>query len=546
MPLSSPMGSVLAFNGEIYSGLPEASPDLSDSEVLLRQLDGAESEGEIVSVLSALRGPWSLVLWHAATQRLWFGRDVLGRRSLLYRPPSLDNPSFILTSVAPSSGGSLSSSAGLPSPCGAGEEDEDSPGNAPADEEYRELPPGIFSFAYQSQSSTRLETDLSKGPSPLLHILDLPASEAAPSFMISRHHWTDEAIRSIESAQRTPTPQNSIDPLLASAEPHVVVLGLLNRAVREQCLTIAPNAPCSILPSVSPSPSPSPSLPDAPVCLLFSGGLDSTLLAALATRHIDPRHPIDLINVCFDAGKSPDREAALCALGELAAHDPHRSWRLVCIDQTMADVSAAQDRLSRLLYPRSSVMDLNIGAALWLSAQREGRVIFRHGEGTVEELPGLYRSRARVCLLGTGADEVFGGYSRFRTVHRDAGLAGLELEIQKDIRNLWLKNLGRDDRIVADTCRETRHPFLDESLLHWALSQPISRLCDLDLPLGVGDKKVLRDALASLGSFPLAMGRVKRAIQFGTRLGKKYNQLVYGSNRKANKFSAGGNKATAV
>ena len=38
------------------------------------------------------------------------------------------------------------------------------------------------------------------------------------------------------------------------------------------------------------------------MAVLFSGGLDSTVLAALAHRHVPPGEPIDLLNVCFGAG----------------------------------------------------------------------------------------------------------------------------------------------------------------------------------------------------------------------------------------------------
>jgi hypothetical protein len=57
-------------------------------------------------------------------------------------------------------------------------------------------------------------------------------------------------------------------------------------------------------------------------------------------------------------------------------------------------------------------------------------------------------------------------------------------------------------------------------------------------PAGTGDKVVLRQALASLG-LPLAAAREKRAIQFGTRIGKLSNMREFGSNRKANMMSAG-------
>jgi len=55
---------------------------------------------------------------------------------------------------------------------------------------------------------------------------------------------------------------------------------------------------------------------------------------------------------------------------------------------------------------------------------------------------------------------------------------------------------------------------------------------------GTGDKRVLRAALAQLG-LPRAAARVKRAIQFGSRIGKQSNCREFGSNRAANARAAG-------
>jgi hypothetical protein len=55
----------------------------------------------------------------------------------------------------------------------------------------------------------------------------------------------------------------------------------------------------------------------------------------------------------------------------------------------------------------------------------------------------------------------------------------------------------------------------------------------------VGDKRVLRHALASLG-LAQAAARVKRAVQFGSRIGQLTNKRDFGSNSKANARQAGG------
>ena len=79
-------------------------------------------------------------------------------------------------------------------------------------------------------------------------------------------------------------------------------------------------------------------LQPAPVLILFSGGVDSTLIAALAHQALPIDVPIDLASVCFNRGKSADRLAALDALQELAAFAPAREWRLIQVDSSLEEV----------------------------------------------------------------------------------------------------------------------------------------------------------------------------------------------------------------
>ena len=69
-----------------------------------------------------------------------------------------------------------------------------------------------------------------------------------------------------------------------------------------------------------------------------------------------------------------------------------------------------------------------------------------------------YRSAARVLLLGMGADEQMGGYGRHRTAYRKGGAEALRRELAADCERMWLRNLGRDDRVLSDWGREPRFP----------------------------------------------------------------------------------------
>lgn len=131
----------------------------------------------------------------------------------------------------------------------------------------------------------------------------------------------------------------------------------------------------------------------------------------------------------------------------------------------------------------------------------------------------------------------------------------LQNELYKDMRRIWARNLGRDDRALSFWGKEARHPFLDEDFVSFIGrfipskdvdraneeyvrnrqvaernndSTPpaffsIDQLANFDLPPGIGDKKLLRDIAVSLG-LDVSGRLMKRAMQFGTKIVNK--QLV--------------------
>ena len=163
----------------------------------------------------------------------------------------------------------------------------------------------------------------------------------------------------------------------------------------------------------------------------------------------------------------------------------------------------------------------------------------KHTHQTVGALPSPalnsggrpYKSQARVLLVGIGADELLGGYGRHRTVFAAGGVEALHAEMMRDQARLWQRNLGRDDRCVADSGREAWFPFIDEMVVQFLGTLNIHDIADLSLGQGVGDKRILRGA-ARLVGLEGCSDLVKRAIQFGTRIAKLTNVDHHGSHRK--------------
>lgn len=538
-------GNVLAFSGELFEGpflrrRGARDGSESDTAALLEGFeaifDDAADSGEdardaFIAFVSRLRGPWSLVYRHEASNRLWFGRDVFGRRSLLLKKPSVSDPRVILSSRAPSFAASSDFSRS----------------------DWEEIEPGLYSVDFN---------DAKEGFKMRRHEWNDPLAETVFRFERERAFVRPDAERvDIEKpvVSRETPPENRTH----NTENLVAIDGFIAalEAAVERRVALSANDVSrdgsekktfeKTLESMKRTQAVAVEAP-ASLGILFSGGVDSMLLAALAHRHVPLDQPIDLLTVCFNQGKSPDRESALDGVAELEGLHPERRWRLVRVDATLADVDAASDHLDSVLHPANTVMDRNIGAALWFAARGEGWIEAKwDGDGSDDSAGSVkhgiasrkYRSSARVLLLGQGADEQCAGYSRHRTafnrVEGDITEMGerenkwdvLSDVLKLDVRRLWKRNLGRDDRLVSDHGREARFPFLDEGVVARLLTTPLRSVANLG-GKSRGDKMLIRAAAHRLGMHRAA-SRPKRAIQFGSRISKAYNLREFGSGNGA-------------
>jgi asparagine synthetase B (glutamine-hydrolysing) len=108
------------------------------------------------------------------------------------------------------------------------------------------------------------------------------------------------------------------------------------------------------------------------------------------------------------------------------------------------------------------------------------------------------KSIAKLILNGLGADEVFGGYSRYYTHLKNKQMEELKAEFALDLDRLWIRNFGRDDRCISYHNKTCAFPYLDLSVIEFAARIPMQELFYED-ELYKLNKKVLRDLATECG-----------------------------------------------
>ncbi|KAL4811191.1 asparagine synthase-domain-containing protein [Aspergillus unguis] len=507
-------GSIFAWNGDAWKIDGQAIPEKNDTEIVFNHLLQATTQDyvsenysgvpnpaqRVADAISKITGPFAFVFYDAVNFRLYFGRDCLGRRSLLW---GLDEAGNL--TICSLDGGHLSSS-------------------------FQEVEAdGIYMVEFENDNGLDIE------PTPASGALRFDVSK------ITKIPWSHEVLPTCHMISPIPPMNKALPEGTPSALTTTSsVLRELEDRLR-QSLTLR-------IQNVREPPLAGNS--NVKIAVLFSGGLDCTLLARLAHDILPAEETIDLLNVAFEnprvvaaAGKGsqepvsayencPDRITGRAAFAELQRVCPTRNWRFIAIDVPYVVTVTHRDTIKRLMRPHNTEMDLSIACALYFAARGQGTALDSQRPNSK---PSQYKTPARVLLSGLGADELFAGYARHGMAFSRHGFEGLIDEIELDVSRLGKRNLGRDNRVIAHWGREARFPFLDEDFVSWVVQTPVWEKCGFGVPespptdTGIdNEKKSLRLLALKLGLENVSREK-KRAIQFGSRTAKMEKGKVKGT-----------------
>jgi len=221
------------------------------------------------------------------------------------------------------------------------------------------------------------------------------------------------------------------------------------------------------------------------VAVLFSAGVDSTLIAVLLKKY-------GIKTTLYTVGtkNSQDLEFAKKASEDIQL--PLKTW---IIDEEIIENNFIP---TLNIIEDSNLMKLGVGMTINLTSQLASK------------------DKHKVILSGQGADELFCGYNRYKRKYDNK--KDLLEELTYDLNNMYHVNLERDDKATMANSIELRVPYLDKKVINTAIKTQIKYM--LHSQEDNLRKHILRDVAYELGVPEYIAYRPKKAAQYGTGIDK--------------------------
>ncbi|HDP96263.1 MAG TPA: hypothetical protein ENN25_01020 [Euryarchaeota archaeon] len=220
------------------------------------------------------------------------------------------------------------------------------------------------------------------------------------------------------------------------------------------------------------------------VSIAFSGGVDSTLLTAIASEFCD----IEAVTVGVEG-------CADFANAERASAEFGIELKKIVLSEN--GVLKAASRITEI----AGTADRH-----FISFELPSFIVLESVDGNL-------------LITGQGADELFGGYAKYL----DKPISEFEHIRMLDIERLVNETVPLESRIAENIGKTIERPYLFEAIFRLAINIPI----EIVYPTNGIRKRVIREALLSLGLSELLANTEKKAAQYGSgvdRILKKANK----------------------
>ncbi|MBM4241324.1 MAG: asparagine synthase (glutamine-hydrolyzing) [Euryarchaeota archaeon] len=222
------------------------------------------------------------------------------------------------------------------------------------------------------------------------------------------------------------------------------------------------------------------------VGIIFSGGIDSTLIAAISNE-------LGIETILYSVGHEDSIDLKFA---KKVARDIGLALHIKTV--TVEDVRSYLPLVLNAI-EEFNIMKIGVGMPAYIASK------MAHNNGL------------KVMLSGQGADELFGGYHRYLKLYHEKGETAQE-DLKEDILNLYHVNLQRDDAVTMANSVELRVPYLDLDIINIAMNIPMKyKIKDSNDKLR---KCILREVAAEFGVPKMIVERPKKAAQYGSGIHK--------------------------
>jgi len=239
------------------------------------------------------------------------------------------------------------------------------------------------------------------------------------------------------------------------------------------------------------------------VAVAFSGGLDSSVVAFLASKC---SVKVNLIHVSLE--NQEETEDAIAAADALNLPLQVNLFKDSDVEKILPKVVS--------LIEEPDPIKASIGVPFYWAAECAAEADFK------------------VVLAGQGADELFGGYQRYVNEYCRDGSEKVRRTMFRDVVGIYESNLERDLKITGWHDVELRLPFASFDIAKFALSLPIE--CKIEQKPETLRKLVLRRMAQNAGIPASIAEKPKKAVQYSTGINDAVKRIAKKNQKTVNEY----------